>query len=65
MVKYRSSLCYVIHFFKTKFIGIDIDINLQDEWTPLSLSVSFGDYEVTQELIKKGANTDVVRSTVN
>lgn len=51
--------------FTVNFVGIDIDINLQDEWTPVSLSVSFGDYEVTQELIKRGANTDVVRSTFN
>ncbi|CAG9821113.1 unnamed protein product [Phaedon cochleariae] len=38
--------------------GLEINVNLEDNWTPLLLSVSFGNAEITSELLKRGADVN-------
>ncbi|KAJ8945177.1 hypothetical protein NQ314_009309 [Rhamnusium bicolor] len=36
--------------------GLDVNVNVQDGWTPLLLAASFGNPELTRELIIRGAD---------
>ncbi|KAJ8918142.1 hypothetical protein NQ315_011599 [Exocentrus adspersus] len=41
--------------------GLDVNINVQDGWTPLLLAASFGNPDLTNELIKRGADVNLGR----
>ncbi|KAJ8953017.1 hypothetical protein NQ318_015379 [Aromia moschata] len=41
--------------------GLSVNVNVQDNWTPLLLTASFGCPELTEELIRRGADVNIRR----
>lgn len=63
----KVEICFlhiILTFNLFHIIGVDVNIHFQDEWTPLLLAVSIGNYEVFQELLKHGATINSIRSNI-